>query len=227
MPDVTFPQTVYCLSRKRASPKQIKNCELAEFGSWARAIEQVPRTCGSAAELGLEIGIFRAARARPMRTAGLRHEPLDDAMKDNAVVEFFFGQFFDMRDMGGREIGPQCDDDRSLRRVQCERVPRLGHSGLPVEFSGPAIADARPEVNRARGCHPWRGSEVAMLTLAEPGSRRVAPRIGGSLRGVGPELKIKFPRVCWLTRGNGFLSIGQINKILDLFTSTPTSPRLR
>jgi len=24
-PDVTFPQTVYCLSRKRASPKQMKN----------------------------------------------------------------------------------------------------------------------------------------------------------------------------------------------------------
>ena len=37
MPAVTFPQTVYCLSRKRASPKQMKNCELAEFGRPARA----------------------------------------------------------------------------------------------------------------------------------------------------------------------------------------------
>src|SRR5262249_26135592 len=48
MPDVTSPQTVYWLSRKRASPKQMKNWLLAEFGSLVRAIEQTPRTWGSA-----------------------------------------------------------------------------------------------------------------------------------------------------------------------------------
>ena len=39
MPSMTLPQTVYCLLRKGVSPKQMKNCELAESGLWARAIE--------------------------------------------------------------------------------------------------------------------------------------------------------------------------------------------
>src|SRR3546814_2372797 len=47
MPSVTAPQTVYWPSRKRASSKQMKNWLSALFGFWARAIEQVPRTCGS------------------------------------------------------------------------------------------------------------------------------------------------------------------------------------
>src|ERR1700742_5291205 len=58
MPSVTLPQTVYCLSRKRASPKTMKNCELAEFGFDERSMEQMPRTCGSsltsAGRLGCE-----------------------------------------------------------------------------------------------------------------------------------------------------------------------------
>ncbi len=48
MPSITSPQTVYCLSRKRASSKQMKNWLFALFGFCARAIEQTPRTCGSA-----------------------------------------------------------------------------------------------------------------------------------------------------------------------------------
>src|ERR1700738_3171512 len=47
MPDVTLPQTVYCLLRKDASSKQMKNWLSAESGLAARAIEVVPRTWGS------------------------------------------------------------------------------------------------------------------------------------------------------------------------------------
>src|SRR5690606_7004292 len=43
IPSITWPQIEYCRLRKPASSKQMKNCELAEFGFWARAIEQVPR----------------------------------------------------------------------------------------------------------------------------------------------------------------------------------------
>src|SRR5438874_10578827 len=60
MPSTTLPHTVYCLSRKRASSKQMKNCEFAECGKLVRAIEQVPRTCGSALN-----SAFRSGRSEP------------------------------------------------------------------------------------------------------------------------------------------------------------------
>src|SRR5437588_6261683 len=58
MPDVTLPQTVYCLSRNRASVKQMKNCEFAESGLWARAMETVPRVCGSELNSCFRFGYF-------------------------------------------------------------------------------------------------------------------------------------------------------------------------
>ncbi|MNE83767.1 hypothetical protein D3C80_1806120 [compost metagenome] len=58
MPSITSPQTVYWRSRKRASSKQMKNCELALFGSEVRAIEQTPRTCGSALNSAFRFGFF-------------------------------------------------------------------------------------------------------------------------------------------------------------------------
>ncbi len=58
MPLTTWPQTVYCLSRKRASSKQMKNWLLAEFGALVRAIEQTPRTWGSALNSALRSGFF-------------------------------------------------------------------------------------------------------------------------------------------------------------------------
>src|SRR3546814_1331621 len=60
MPSVTSPQTVYCRSRKVASPKQMKNWLLAEFGFDVRAMEQTPRTCGSA-----ENSAFRSGFSDP------------------------------------------------------------------------------------------------------------------------------------------------------------------
>ena len=63
MPSMTLPQTVYCLSRNRASSKQMKNWLLAEFGFCERAIEQTPRTCGSALNSAGRFGMLRAAGA--------------------------------------------------------------------------------------------------------------------------------------------------------------------
>ena len=58
MPSITLPQTVYCLSRKRASSKQMKNWLLALLGFCERAIEQTPRTCGSALNSAGRFGYF-------------------------------------------------------------------------------------------------------------------------------------------------------------------------
>src|SRR5207248_2693307 len=45
IPFVTFPKTVYCLSRKVESEVTMKNCDEALFGSFERAMETTPRTC--------------------------------------------------------------------------------------------------------------------------------------------------------------------------------------
>ncbi|MNT55795.1 hypothetical protein D3C72_1930600 [compost metagenome] len=60
MPSMTWPQTVYCLLSHGESVKQMKNCELAEFGLCERAMEQVPRTCGMA-----ENSAFRSGLSEP------------------------------------------------------------------------------------------------------------------------------------------------------------------
>src|ERR1051326_327466 len=45
IPFVTFPNTVYCLSRHGESEVTMKNCDEALFGSFERAMETMPRTC--------------------------------------------------------------------------------------------------------------------------------------------------------------------------------------
>ena len=57
MPSSTWPQTVYCLSRKVASSKTMKNWLLALCGLLARAIEQTPRTCGSSLNSACRSGL--------------------------------------------------------------------------------------------------------------------------------------------------------------------------
>src|SRR6185312_16430205 len=61
-------------------------------------------------ELGLELAAG-AAGAVAARIAGLRHEAVDDAVKDDAVIETLARQLLDARDMVGREIGSELDDD--------------------------------------------------------------------------------------------------------------------
>ncbi|MNW01802.1 hypothetical protein D3C71_1974910 [compost metagenome] len=69
---MTWPQTVYCLLSHGASVKQMKNCELAEFGIWLRAIEHVPRTW-----LTFENSAFRSGFSEPPMPAraGLKCSP--------------------------------------------------------------------------------------------------------------------------------------------------------
>src|SRR5687768_11193653 len=45
-PFTTWPKAVYCLSRKRASARQMKNWLPAESGCCERAMERTPRTWG-------------------------------------------------------------------------------------------------------------------------------------------------------------------------------------
>ena len=72
-------------------------------------------------------GIFRAAGAGAVRAAGLRHEAVDDAVEDDAVVEALGDELLDVRDMARREIGPHLDDDRALGRLEGQRVALFGH----------------------------------------------------------------------------------------------------
>ena len=58
MPDVTWPQTVYWPSRKVESPKQMKNWLFAESGFDVRAIDAVPRRCGSTLNSAFRSGFF-------------------------------------------------------------------------------------------------------------------------------------------------------------------------
>ena len=46
IPEVTVPKAAYCPSSEGVVCCMMKNCELAESGSLARAIEMVPRVCG-------------------------------------------------------------------------------------------------------------------------------------------------------------------------------------
>ena len=46
IPSITLPKTVYCLSKKGAGLKHIKNWLLALFGSEDLAIDKVPLSCG-------------------------------------------------------------------------------------------------------------------------------------------------------------------------------------
>ena len=77
----------------------MKNWLLALFGFCARAIEAVPRTCGSRLNSAGRSGLVGAARAGAGRVAALRHEAVDHAVEDDAVVKAFLGQLPDPRDM--------------------------------------------------------------------------------------------------------------------------------
>ena len=115
MPSVTSPQTVYWLSRKRASSKQMKNWLLAEFGLVVRAMEQTPRTCGSSENSAFRFGFFEPPDAGAGGIAALGHEARDHAVEDHAVVEAFARQFLDPRHVAGGQVGAQLDGHRARR----------------------------------------------------------------------------------------------------------------
>ena len=140
MPLSTSPQTVYWLSRKRASSKQMKNWLLALFGFWRARHRAGAADVRLAAELGLEVGLVGAAHAGAGRVAALGHEAGDDAVEDDAVVKAVVGQLGDPLDMAGREVGPQLDDDVAAGRKGEGQAVGVGHGIAPLmRLEGSAI----------------------------------------------------------------------------------------
>jgi hypothetical protein len=82
-----------------------------------RAIETVPRTCFAG-----ENSAVRPAHAGAGGVARLRHEIVDHAMEDDAVIEALAHQFRDPRHMARREIGPRGDGDGTMRGFQDDGV---------------------------------------------------------------------------------------------------------
>ncbi len=100
----------------------MKNCELAESGILrARHADRaaLERLAENSALMFGQIGMAHAGAGR---IAGLRHEAVDDAMEDDAVVEAALGQGLDLRDMLWRKIGPQLDRDAAVLGVEIDGV---------------------------------------------------------------------------------------------------------
>src|SRR5579871_2047269 len=106
-------------------------------------------------ELGLEL-LAASAGAGALRAAGLRHEPLDHAMEDDAVIKSITYQLLDPRHMVRREIRSHLDGDRSLGGFEDQSI--FGDSHVRFSPSGftlwnwtangrPAIAPAMLSVN--------------------------------------------------------------------------------
>ena len=72
-----------------------------------------------------DVGQVRSAGAGAGRVAALRHEAVDHAVKDDAVVKSVLGQRGDALDMAGGEIGTELDHHRA--GVEFEGQPFIGH----------------------------------------------------------------------------------------------------
>src|SRR5262249_31493362 len=149
MPSVTSPQTVYLPLRKGASAKQMKNWLSPESGDCARAIDTVPRRRGPCVELRLEL-LAGAAGAGAVGTAGLRHEPLDDTVKRDAIVEALAHQFLDACDMARGEVRPHQNHDLALGGLQRQRILGVRHgmfsACLSFRLSMSRMVNGRPAI---------------------------------------------------------------------------------
>ena len=175
MPSITLPQTVYCLSRKRASSKQMKNWLLALFGLCARAIDSGAAHMRLGVELGRQVRIVRSAGAGAVRTAGLRHEAVDDAVEHDPVVEALADELLDALDMLRREVGAQLDHDVALRGLERQSVFVVSHetSACFRVRASMKLTGERPSGNRA--AHRV-GERHLRATLDSLGHRRVVER---------------------------------------------------
>src|SRR3954454_25191025 len=109
-------------------------------------------------ELGLEL-LARTPGAGALRTTGLRHEALDHAMEDDAILKTFTHQLLDARDVTGREVWPHFNGDASLRGIQDQSIFGDSHALFSTGWGGdfrvrnctangrPATAPAIPSVN--------------------------------------------------------------------------------
>ena len=142
MPSITWPQTVYCLLRKAGILEADEELRVGGVRVLARAIEQVPRTWFMLENSAFRSGLSEppmparaglkslAARLAELHVAGLRHEAVDDAVEDDAVIGAFARQFLDAGDMAGRQVRQKLDDDLALGGLHEDRVFRildLGH----------------------------------------------------------------------------------------------------
>ena len=88
-------------------------------------------------ELGLQVRVRGAAGAVAVfAVTGLRHEAVDDAVKRHAVIELFARQKLHALGMTGRDVVAQSDDDLAARRLDDERVVRVGARGERAGIAG-------------------------------------------------------------------------------------------
>ncbi len=78
-----------------------------------------------------------ATGAGARRVAALDHEAVDDAVEHDAVVKAVIGQFGNPRDMVGREIAAQLDDNIAAFAIsgverQGKGFGKFGHGGSPA-----------------------------------------------------------------------------------------------
>ena len=93
----------------------MKNCEFAEFGSFARAMPTMPRLNGTFENSAGRLGYFEPPVPSPRcAVAGLRHEAGDDAVERHVVVVLFARELLDAFDVLGREVVAQLDDDAAV-----------------------------------------------------------------------------------------------------------------
>ncbi len=129
----------------------MKNWLSALFGSEARAIETVPRTCFALENSALQL-VAGAARAGAGRVAGLRHEAVDHAVEHDAVVKPAPHQRLDLGAGVGRQIGPHLDDHPPERHVHVKRVFRVSRHRRASERQGYQERGGNPQNQPAPSC---------------------------------------------------------------------------
>src|SRR5215510_2924743 len=116
----------------------MKNWLSPESGDCERAIDTVPRTCGSRENSALSFWPeppvpVPVGSGQKLKAEFSRDEAVDHPMKDHAVIEALAHQLGDAGDVIGRKIRPQADDDVSFRGFENESL--IAHGVSP--FAGP------------------------------------------------------------------------------------------
>ena len=166
----------------------MKNWLSPESGLAARAIDVVPRTCGSLLNSAFSF-LPRAAGAGALRTAGLRHEAFDHAMEHDAVVKSFAHQFLDPRDVAGRKIGTHLDRDGALGGFEDQSIFGVSHAlfsvGLGEGFAVRGTGWRRPAGNRAAHAFGKWHRRAALQRLHHGDAVDQPVIIGGLFRFIG------------------------------------------
>src|SRR5262249_43381618 len=115
-----------------------------------------------AVKLRLEL-LARAPGAGAGRIAGLRHEAVDDAVEDDAVVEAVAHQFLDARDVARRKVWPHRDRHRAACRFQDQHVVEINGHGSSLDRCAFYLASAATCMRTMRS-----GLLTAPLFASEP-----------------------------------------------------------